>query len=89
LLRQGIYLEPQGLACIWCRKQLKASMTMIFFIMMSTMWEIFDRLQRNPDDLYDAIENTYEWSKKVHIRTGLIAKYLPKVLIKIGELELC
>lgn len=61
----------------------------IFYHDEYPMWEIFDRLQRNPDDLYDAIEDTYEWSKKVHIRTGLIAKYLPKVLIKIGELELC
>ena len=48
-------------------------------------WSILCALKKNPDDIYNAIEETYCWSKQIGVRTSLIEKYLPEIIRDIGE----
>lgn len=48
-------------------------------------WRVFEVLKRNPEQLYEAIEETYEWSKEIGVRTTLIERVLPEILKDIGE----
>lgn len=46
---------------------------------------VLDNLKRDPSQIYDAIENTYEWSIKIGVRTTRIEECLPQILKDIGE----
>ena len=43
-------------------------------------YRMYDRLKKYPDEIYDAVENTYEWSCKIDVRTTLIAEKFLKVI---------
>ena len=49
------------------------------------IYTVFERLKQFPDEIYDAIEDTYEWSKKIHVRTTEIELCLPRILSDIGS----
>ncbi|MBQ3133560.1 MAG: hypothetical protein IJC17_04735 [Clostridia bacterium] len=48
-------------------------------------WRIYDRLRHFPNEIYDAIKETYKWSKKLCIRTTLIEQYIPEIIEDIGR----
>ena len=66
-------------------KKIKSNDSFYCEVPSSYCWNVFDALKRNPDDIYAAIEETYEWSIKLHIRTTLLAKAIPSVLDRIGN----
>lgn len=43
-------------------------------------WYIYEKLRDNPDQIYEAIEETYDWSCKIDIRTTVLADAIPKVI---------
>lgn len=45
-----------------------------------TAFLLYDRLKNNPDEIYDAIEETYKWSIEVSVRTTMVAEKIPKVM---------
>lgn len=49
---------------------------------------IYERLKNYPDEIYEAIEETYEWSIKIGVRTTLVENLIPEILKDIGERNL-
>ena len=43
-------------------------------------WYIYEKLRDNPDKIYEAIEETYDWSWEIDIRTTELAEAIPKVI---------
>lgn len=46
---------------------------------------VYMQFRDNPDLIYDAIEDTYNWSIKLGVKTTLLAEAIPKVIKFIAE----
>ena len=50
---------------------------------------VYMQLKENPDLIYRAIEETYDWSIELGIRTTILAETIPKVIKFIAEECVC